>query len=136
MPIGAQLRRLREEKRISLKAMARMTGVQCYFIRRVEKGRASSSLETLERLANALGVQVWELFFTGEEWKPPKYLTDLHGLAQATGKDGQVARFFLKLRPLLGRIPAKERATFLAFAKELARARRLAKHFPRRPSSD
>jgi transcriptional regulator with XRE-family HTH domain len=48
LPIGAQLRRLREEKRISLGAMARKSGVQPYFIRRVEKGRFCPSLETLE----------------------------------------------------------------------------------------
>jgi transcriptional regulator with XRE-family HTH domain len=136
MWIGAQLHRLREEKRISLHAIERKTGLQCRFIRRVEKGLISPSLESLERFAKVLDIQVWELFYTGEEWKPPQYLTELHGLAQAIGKDGQDARFFLKLRPLLARIPKKKRATFLAFAKELARAKRSAQHFPRRPSTD
>ena len=121
MPIGAQLRRLREEKRISLRAMARMTGVQCYFIHRVEKGRASPSVDTLERIAHALRVQLWELFYAGKAWHPPRYLTDLHELAQEGGKAGWEARFFLRLRPILARIPEKDRGLFLSFAKGLAR---------------
>ena len=96
-----------------------MTGVQRYFIRRVEKGRASPSPETLERCANALGVHMWELFYTGEKWQPRRHLTDLHGLAQESGKAGPDARFFSKLRPLLARIPEKDRALFLSFAKGL-----------------
>jgi transcriptional regulator with XRE-family HTH domain len=136
IPIGAQLHRLREEKEISLHTIERKTGLQRRFIQLVEKGLISPSVESLERFAEVLGIQVWELVYTGERWKPPQYLTELHELAQATGKDGQVARFFLKLRPFLARIPKRKRAKFLAFAKELARAKRSAKHFPRRPSSD
>ena len=119
--IGAQLRRLREEKGISLHAVARKSGVQRYFVSRVEKGRAVPSLETLQRLAKGLDVQLWELFCTGEQWRPPQYLTALHGVAHRKGKAGREARFFLKLRPFLARIPEKDRGLFLSFAKGLAK---------------
>jgi transcriptional regulator with XRE-family HTH domain len=118
--IGDKLRQLREEKRVSLYEMSQRTGLQRGFIRRVENNLASPSLETLERFANALHMQLWQLFYTGDQWQPPQYLTDLHELAQERAKAGLEARFFLKLRPFLARIPMDDRLRFLSFAKALA----------------
>jgi transcriptional regulator with XRE-family HTH domain len=118
--IGSKLRQLREKKKVSLYEMSRRTRLQRGFIRRVEKNLVSPSLETLERFANVLDIQVWQLFYTGNDWQFPQFLTDLHGVAQGRGKAGLEARFFLKLRPFLGRIPADDRLTFLSFAKALA----------------
>lgn len=121
--IGGKLRQLREEKKVSLYEMSQRTGLQRGFIRFVEGSLVSPSLETLERFANALDMELWQLFYTGEEWQPPQYLTDLHGLAQDRAKAGLEARFFLKLRPFLARIHEDDRRTFLSFAKALANHR-------------
>ena len=118
--IGAQLRRLRKERGMSQRDLGQKTGLQCGYISRVENGHIVPSLESLERLANGLGIQLWELFYTGKHWHSSHYLIDSHGHVQERGKAGREARFLLKLRPFLGRIPEKDRAVLLSFAKRLA----------------
>jgi len=122
LPIGTQLRRLREEKGISQRAMARKTGLQRLFVRRVERGFAFPSIESLEKFARALDVPLWELFYTGEPWKPPRPLAGLPWhLKPKSGRPTRKARYLLKLIPFLARIPEKERGLFLSFAEGLAK---------------
>lgn len=118
--IGGELRRLRIAKGMSQGAAATKAGLQRSYIYRVEKGRISPSIGRLERLAHALDVKLWELFCTGEPLKPQRYSTDLRRYAQARGTEGEAARFFLKLKPVLARIPEKNRRLFLSLAEELA----------------
>jgi len=107
-----------------LHEVARKTNLERCFIRHVEKGRAIPSLETLERFADALDVELWKLFYTGEKPVPPQYLTAPRQLPRQRGKPGGEARFFSKLRPFLARIPERDRVLFPSFVKGLASRRR------------
>src|SRR5690349_10712984 len=67
MLIGAWLRHLRENKRLSQADMEGATGLLRGYISRVENGRTVPSLETLERMAAALEVPLYRLFYMDEE---------------------------------------------------------------------
>lgn len=72
MPIGARIRQLREQKGLSQGDIERMTGLLRCYTSRVENGHTVPSLETLERFAAALGIPLYELFYTGAEPPPRK----------------------------------------------------------------
>ena len=65
--IGARLRALRQDSGISIRTLATRTDFSPSFISQVEKGQASPSIASLERLARALGVSLVEFFAVKEE---------------------------------------------------------------------
>ena len=95
--------------------------LRCY-ISRVENGHTVPSLETLERLAAALEVPLYQLFYEGDE---PPSLPNLS--ARQTTEDlafneeaEKENRFFEKVRRVLGRIDEKDRQLLLYMAQKLA----------------
>jgi transcriptional regulator with XRE-family HTH domain len=54
--IGSRLRRLRQERSITQSQLAKLIGVRQSHISKIENNRSSVSIETLEKIANALGV--------------------------------------------------------------------------------
>src|SRR6266568_9500770 len=63
MVIGTRLRKLREDKDFSQGDIEKRTGLLRCYISRVENGHTVPSLETLERLASALEVPLYQLFY-------------------------------------------------------------------------
>src|SRR5208283_5449578 len=74
MIIGTRLRKLREERRLSQGDIEKRTGLLRCYISRVENGHTVPSLETLERLASALEIPLFQLFYEGDD---PPPLTNL-----------------------------------------------------------
>ena len=70
MIIGDRLRALREEKKFSQGDIEKRTGLLRCYISRVENGHTVPAIETLEKLARALEVPLYQLFYDGEE--PPQ----------------------------------------------------------------
>jgi transcriptional regulator with XRE-family HTH domain len=60
--LGARVREIREEQHKTQEAVAERAGLSAKFIGEVERGRANASVDTLEKLAHGLGVQVGDLF--------------------------------------------------------------------------
>lgn len=60
--LGGRIRALREEKGLSLRAVAEAAGVSESFLSQVERGVASPSVASLRRVAQALGESVGSLF--------------------------------------------------------------------------
>jgi transcriptional regulator with XRE-family HTH domain len=60
---GERICRLREAKGVSQKELERRSGLLRCYIERVEHGHTVPSLETLERLAWALDVPLYRLFY-------------------------------------------------------------------------
>jgi transcriptional regulator with XRE-family HTH domain len=68
MIIGDRLREMREEKKLSQGDIEKRTGLlRCYIFPR---GHTVPAIETLEKLARALEIPLYQLFYEGEE--PPK----------------------------------------------------------------
>lgn len=122
MVIGLRLRKLREEHKLSQGDIEKRTGLLRCYISRVENGHTVPSLETLERLAAALQIPLYALFYEGDQ--PP----DLPNLSQRKGSEDLAAeyaadkdsRFYLKVKRLLSRINERDRRLLLYMAQKLA----------------
>jgi transcriptional regulator with XRE-family HTH domain len=59
--IGARIRELRSQRRLTLQALASMTGLSASLLSLVERGKTSPSIGTLVSVAHALGVHTNDL---------------------------------------------------------------------------
>lgn len=120
MIIGDRLRALREEKKLSQGDIEKRTGLLRCYISRVENGHTVPALETLEKLARALEVPLYQLFYDGEE--PPE-LPNLPKRKTADdivwGSAGKEARFLNRFRRLLGRLDEGDRRLLLYMAQKM-----------------
>jgi transcriptional regulator with XRE-family HTH domain len=60
--VGAHVRRLRTQQKISLRKLAGQTGFSPSFMSQVENGQVSPSISSMEKIATALGVTMGEFF--------------------------------------------------------------------------
>jgi len=60
--VGIRLRQLREGRKVSMRALAQMSGLSANALSMIERGKTSPSVSTLYRLADALGVPVTDFF--------------------------------------------------------------------------
>ncbi|AOQ24364.1 hypothetical protein MTAT_23930 [Moorella thermoacetica] len=65
--VGARLRRLREQKGITLSELSRRSGVSLAHISEIERSRSTASLKTLEKLAAVLEVSTSSLLRSGQQ---------------------------------------------------------------------
>lgn len=121
MIIGDRLRALREEKKLSQGDIEKRTGLLRCYISRVENGHTVPAIETLEKMARALEVPLYQLFYDGEE---PPVLPNLpkrrSGEEIVWGTSGKEARFLNKLRRLLGKADEGDRKLILYMAQKMA----------------
>ncbi len=122
MIIGTRLRKLREEKNLSQGDIEKRTGLLRCYISRVENGHTVPSIETLERLAQALEIPLYQLFYEGDEPPPLPNLSKRRSTEELELDEGQEkdSRFFEKVRRLLTRIDEKDRVLLLYMAQKMA----------------
>lgn len=65
-PLGARLRRVRLERKLSLAKVARASGVSIGFLSAIERGQMSASVSTLRRLARFYSLNILALFEPSE----------------------------------------------------------------------
>jgi transcriptional regulator with XRE-family HTH domain len=122
MIIADRLRALREEKKLSQGDIEKRTGLLRCYISRVENGHTVPAIETLEKLARALEVPFYQLFYDGEE--PPE-LPNLPKRKTANeiawGSSGKEARVLTKFRRLMGRIEEGDRRLLLYMAQKMVK---------------
>src|SRR4029077_15672058 len=110
MIISDRLRELREEKNLSQGDIEKRTGLLRCYISRVENGHTVPAIETLEKLARALEVPLYQLFYDGDE--PPKLPNLLKRKTTddiAFGSSGKQATYLLKLRKCLSKVAEPDR---------------------------
>src|SRR3979490_2028131 len=115
MIIGDRLRAMREEKKLSQGAIEKRTGFLRCYISRVENGHTVPAIETLEKLARALEIPLYQLFYEGEE--PPKLPNLVKRQTSrhiAFGSSSNDARYLHKLRKCLSGTAERDRQ-FLLF---------------------
>jgi transcriptional regulator with XRE-family HTH domain len=121
MIIGDRLRELREAKQFSQGDIEKRTGLLRCYVSRVENGHTVPAIETLEKMARALEVPLYHLFYDGEE--PPKLPNLLKGKSSAEiawGSSGKDARFLSKLRQALGKANEQDRKLVVHMAQKMA----------------
>jgi len=121
MIIGDRWRALREEKRLSQGDIEKRTGLLRCYISRVENGHTVPAIETLEKMARALEVPLYQLFYDGEEAPELPNLPKRRTAEEiAWGSTGKEARFLTMFRRLLGRIDEGDRRLLLYMAQKMA----------------
>jgi transcriptional regulator with XRE-family HTH domain len=122
MVIGRRLRMLRDEKGLSQGDIERRTGLLRCYISRVENGHTVPSIETLEKLAAALEVPLYQLFYEGAEPPALPNLGTRTGVEEALDEEHSEAdrKFFRKIHHLVARIGEQDRQLFLHLARKLA----------------
>jgi transcriptional regulator with XRE-family HTH domain len=123
MVISDRLRQLREDKKLSQGDIEKRTGLLRCYISRVENGHTVPAIETLEKLARALEVPLYQLFYDGEE--PPKLLNLSKGKASdnAWGSSGKHGIYLHKLVKCLGKATDSDRKLLLSLAQKVAAGR-------------
>lgn len=122
MIIGDRLRELREEKQLSQGDVEKRTGLLRCYISRVENGHTVPAVETLEKMARAFEVPLYQLFYDGDE--PPKVPNLLKGKASEEalwGSSSKDARYLNKLRRLLSKANEDDRKLVMHMAQKMAR---------------
>src|SRR4051812_41372805 len=130
MIIGERLRALREEKNLSQGDIEKRTGLLRCYISRVENGHTVPAVETLEKLARALEVPLYQLFYDGEEPpKLPNLLKRKNADDIAWGSSGKSSLYLHKLVKFLSKATDSDRKLILAMAQKFAgeRSRRVSK---------
>jgi transcriptional regulator with XRE-family HTH domain len=122
MLIGDRLRELREAKNLSQGHIEKRSGLLRCYISRVENGHTVPSVETLEKMARALEVPMYKLFYEGKE--PP----DLPNLPKRKSADdivfgvkGKDAAYLSKLRRMLGKTDVRGQKLILHMAAKMAK---------------
>ena len=121
MIIGDRLRALREEKKLSQGDIEKRTGLLRCYISRVENGHTVPAIETLEKMARALEVPLYQLFYDGEE--PPRLPNLLKGKSSdenAWGSSGKDGRYLNKLRRVLSKTDEGNRKLVMHMAQKMA----------------
>ena len=125
MVIADKLRALREAKNLSQGDVEKRTGLLRCYISRVENGHTVPAIETLEKLARAMEVPLYQLFYDGEA---PPALRSLPNRKSADdvawGSAGKDARVLNRFRSLLRRVDEPDRKLLLHMAQKMARPTR------------
>src|SRR5919108_5227631 len=72
--IGERLRELREARNISMRALATRSGLSANALSMIERGKASPSVSTLYKLADALGISITSFFGSESQRKQVVFL--------------------------------------------------------------
>jgi transcriptional regulator with XRE-family HTH domain len=123
MDIGYRLRSLREEKQLSQGDIEKRTGLLRCYISRVENGHTMPAIETLEKMARAMEIPLYQIMYDGQE--PPKLPPGSPGnQADEWGSAGKDSRFLRKLRRSLAHMNPGDRQVLLLFAGNLVKQKR------------
>jgi transcriptional regulator with XRE-family HTH domain len=125
MVIGQRLRKMRETKGLSQGDIENKTGMLRCYISRVENGHTVPSLETVERFAAALDVQVYELFYDEPQGPEASNLTprtETRHLVSEDAPRSEDEKFVRKLQTLVATLRERDKQLLLTLAGRMAMA--------------
>jgi transcriptional regulator with XRE-family HTH domain len=122
MVIGDRLRELREAKELSQGDIEKRTGLLRCYISRVENNHTVPAVNTLEKLARALEVPMYQLFHTGEASadvrRSKRVDHDNHDNYGMTGRDRE---YVSTLQKALGKMTPGDRNLLLHVRQKVAK---------------
>lgn len=120
LDISDRLRTVREQKKMSQGDIEARTGLLRCYVSRVENGHTIPSIETLEKLARALDLSLYQLLYDGET---PPALPHPHR-RKANGQlpvySPKDRHYFRKLTEFLSRMSEHDRQLLMEFAQSIA----------------
>jgi len=111
MYLPERLRQLRAFKQLSQGDIEKRTGLLRCYVSRVENGHTTPSVETLEKMARALEVSLYQLFYEGDELSPAKNEGENEMSDWASRGSGR--RTFQRMREALSQMSEMERSLLL-----------------------
>jgi transcriptional regulator with XRE-family HTH domain len=120
MVIADRLKELREAKHLSQLDIQQRTGLLRCYISRVENGHTVPAIETLEKLAWALEVPMYQLFHEGEAEASVRKSKHSEG-QDLFGTGGAEAGYLSKLRKAMSKLKPKEQKLILHTAQRMAK---------------
>jgi transcriptional regulator with XRE-family HTH domain len=121
MVIGDRLKTLRESKKFSQGDIEKRTGLLRCYISRVENGHTVPAIDTLEKMARALEVPMYQLFYDGNKpAKPPSLPKPSSDDDTAWGSSGKDEHLLRQFRRLLSRTKERDRKVLLFMAQKMA----------------
>jgi transcriptional regulator with XRE-family HTH domain len=122
MMIGDRLRAIRVAKNLSQGDIEKRTGLLRCYVSRVENGHTVPAIETLEKMARALGMALYQLLYEAEiRTEPPAGRFDS---SMKWGSSGKSARYLHRLADLLARMSARDRNLLMELSGKMAKRRR------------
>lgn len=124
MFIADRLRNIREIKKLSQGELAKRTGLHRCYLSRVENGHTVPAIGTLEKIARAFEIPMYQLFY--EDEKSPERTVIARGGTHKPewGSTGKEARFLRELQRCLGKMHERDRQILLRFAATVSQRRR------------
>ncbi len=121
MIIGDRLRLLREEKKLSQGDIQKRTGLLRCYVSRVENGHTVPAVETLEKMAHAMDMRLYQLLYDiADSPSVPK-----HDVGKSShdewGSSGKHARFLAKLRQYLSKMTPRDRTILMTLIAQLSK---------------
>lgn len=119
MIVGERLKAIRETKNLSQGDIEKRTGLLRCYISRVENGHSIPSVETLEKMARAMEIALYQLFFEPDGHEEPQALDLPHKVkpAKFSRKDANVVS---RLGDLVTRMDDRDKSLLIGVAQKLA----------------
>jgi transcriptional regulator with XRE-family HTH domain len=125
MIIGERLRVLREERQLSQGDIEERTGLLRCYLSRVENGHTVPAIETLEKLARAFDMSLYQLLYDGDQPpKPDASSSWAQSRGNTWGSSGKDLRYMRKLRHLLSKMEPSDRSLLLFTVQQMAKRRK------------
>lgn len=122
MIIGSRLRKMREAKQLSQGDIEKRTGLLRCYISRVENGYTVPSVQTLEKMARALEIPLYRLFYEGKGSPDvPRLLKRNGSQGIEWGSTGEQRPYLDKLRRILSKLEEGDRKLIYHMAQKMAR---------------
>ncbi len=125
MVIGDRLRELRESKQLSQGDIEKRTGLLRCYISRVENGHTVPAIETIEKLARALEIPLYQIFYEGTQpAEVPKALKKKASEDLVFGNAGKEASYLHQLLRCLSKTGEADLKILMVMAQKMANGRR------------
>jgi transcriptional regulator with XRE-family HTH domain len=121
MLIGERIRALREKQGLTQGDLEERCGLLRCYTSRVENGHTVPSLETIEKIARALGMPLYQVFYDGE--KPPEIeaVTTDARRKPPFGKNSNDRKYIQSLLTIVEGMDAAQRKSLLQAARDIAK---------------
>jgi transcriptional regulator with XRE-family HTH domain len=116
MIVGERLRAIREMKQLSQGDIEKRTGLLRCYISRVENGHTVPAIETLEKMARAMEVPLYQIFFDTDGGDPKELALPKSATAKLSRRDASVIS---RLSKLVGRMDDRNKKLLVGFAQKL-----------------
>lgn len=120
MILAERLKAFRELKKLSQGDIENRTGLLRCYISRVENGHTVPAIETLEKMARAMEIPIYALFYDGEQ---PPAAPPSSKAASGWGASGRDARVLGKFRRLFSQTDEADIKLLLHMAQKMAKKR-------------